>query len=143
MNRLVLLGERLAEERKRKALNQTDFAALGGVSLKTQVLYEKSERVPDASYLAAVAAEGVDILYVVTGELASTGMSPDEQALLAAYRALDVRSKAAAIGAVAGLGQPQVAMPGISVGGSVGQYVGGNQTGAVNIDMSKGRKKRT
>lgn len=141
MNQTVLLGERLSEERKRKALNQTDFAAIGGVTVKTQVLYEKSERVPDASYLAALAAEGVDVLYVLTGERAGASMSPDEQALLSAYRALDARGKVAAIGAVAGLAQPTPG-PSIHVGGSVGQYVGGDQTGHISIDMSKGRKKK-
>ena len=68
MERSVNFGERLADERRRQGLNQTDFAALGGVTVKTQVLYEKSERVPDANYLAAVARHGVDVLYVLTGQ---------------------------------------------------------------------------
>lgn len=136
------MGERLAEERKRKALNQTDFAAIAGVTVKTQVLYEKSERVPDASYLAAVAAEGVDVLYVLTGERASSSMSPDEQALLSAYRALGAQAKVAAIGAVMGLSQP-VQNASVHIGGKVGSFIGGDHTGPVTVDMSKGRKKRS
>jgi hypothetical protein len=35
------------------------------------------------------------------------------------------------------------AAPSIRVGGNVGQYFEGDQTGDVKIDMSKGRKKRS
>lgn len=61
------IGERLKEERERLGLNQTDFAALAGASKNTQYNYEKGERSPDSNYLAAAAAQGVDVLYVITG----------------------------------------------------------------------------
>lgn len=61
------IGERLKEERERLGLNQTDFAAMAGASKNTQYNYEKGERSPDANYLAAAAAQGVDVLYVITG----------------------------------------------------------------------------
>ncbi|MDL5599337.1 helix-turn-helix transcriptional regulator [Bacillus subtilis] len=62
------IGDRLKEERERLGLNQTEFAAKAGASKNSQYNYEKGERSPDATYLAAVSEQGVDVLYVVTGE---------------------------------------------------------------------------
>ncbi|AZD85656.1 MULTISPECIES: helix-turn-helix domain-containing protein [Pseudomonas] len=61
------IGDRLKEERERLGGNQTEFAAMAGASKNSQYNYEKGERSPDATYLAAVAEKGVDVLYVVTG----------------------------------------------------------------------------
>ena len=76
-------------ERERLGMNQTDFAASGGVSKVTQFNYESGRRSPDSVYLAAVATLGVDVLYVVTGQHAggNVGLAPDEAALLDNYRA--------------------------------------------------------
>ncbi|NWK44901.1 helix-turn-helix domain-containing protein [Ralstonia pickettii] len=103
MERSVNFGERLADERRRQGLNQTDFAALGGVTVKTQVLYEKSERVPDANYLAAVARHGVDVLYVLTGEHVPSLLSAEEGVVLAGYRELDARGRAGVLALIGGL----------------------------------------
>ena len=62
------IGARLAEERARLGRSQAEFAALAGLSDRAQRLYEKGERHPDTAYLAAIAAAGADVLYVVTGE---------------------------------------------------------------------------
>jgi transcriptional regulator with XRE-family HTH domain len=62
------IGQRLAEERSRVGMNQTDFAARGGVGRASQVNYETDRRSPDADYLAAISALGVDVQYIVTGE---------------------------------------------------------------------------
>jgi len=67
MNQSVSFGDRLREERVRLRLNQTKFGELGGVSKKTQMLYESSERSPDATYLSAIADADVDVSYVLTG----------------------------------------------------------------------------
>ncbi|EPJ2923255.1 helix-turn-helix domain-containing protein [Pseudomonas aeruginosa] len=48
-------------------MNQTDFAAQLNVSKNSQYNYEKGERSPDALYLSAADAFGVDVLYVITG----------------------------------------------------------------------------
>ncbi|GAB0057451.1 hypothetical protein SIID45300_01779 [Candidatus Magnetaquicoccaceae bacterium FCR-1] len=61
------IGDRILEERKRLKMNQTDFAAIGGVVLNTQFTYEKNTRIPDATYLASIAAAGVDVNYILTG----------------------------------------------------------------------------
>lgn len=66
--RLSTIGERLRQERDRLGLNQTAFAEVGGVQKRAQINYEKDERYPDAGYLAAIAAAGVDVLYVLTGQ---------------------------------------------------------------------------
>lgn len=62
---MVSFCERLRAERTRLGLNQTDFAALAGVTKKTQMLYEAGERVPDANYLAAITAAGADLGFII------------------------------------------------------------------------------
>lgn len=61
------IGERLREERKRLAMDQATFGAIGGVKALAQHTYESGKRSPDARYLEAVAAAGADVLYIVTG----------------------------------------------------------------------------
>lgn len=88
---MLNIGERLKEERVRLGYNQADFAAVAGVAKTSQFNYEKGERSPDAEYLAAAAAIGLDVLYVVTGvrtPLPVEGFSADEVALVAQYRQL-------------------------------------------------------
>ncbi len=92
------LGDRLKEERERLGANQTDFAALAGVSKNSQFNYEKGDRSPDATYLEAIAAAGVDVLYVVTGHragLSEAGLAEDESTLLNHYRAMPESDRAA------------------------------------------------
>lgn len=60
-------GDRLRSERERLGLNQTEFGQLGGVKKLAQINYEKGDRQPDAAYLAAIAAAGADVLYILTG----------------------------------------------------------------------------
>lgn len=67
MGSFLRIGASLVEERKRLGLSQTEFAAIPGVTRKTLFGYETGERVPDAAALAAWAAIGVDIAYVITG----------------------------------------------------------------------------
>ncbi|WP_431483706.1 helix-turn-helix domain-containing protein [Pseudomonas solani] len=87
----MTIGDRLKEERSRLGFNQTDLAAVGGVGKTTQINYEKGAGCPDASYLAAVAEKGVDVLYVLTGERrpsSAEGISAEEIALVMAYRSM-------------------------------------------------------
>lgn len=63
----VSISERLKEERELTGFNQTKFGEIGGVTKKTQMLYESGERSPDAVYLRGVAQIGVDVQYVLTG----------------------------------------------------------------------------
>ncbi len=61
------IGDRLREERERLGLNQKKMGLIGGVSYKTQGLYENNKRYPDADYLASISHDA-DILYILTGE---------------------------------------------------------------------------
>ena len=76
MSVFLPIGERLREERERLGLNQTDFAAVGGIGRKTQFNYESGERAPDGAYLAAIAAAGADVLYILTGQRTGGASAP-------------------------------------------------------------------
>jgi len=76
------IGSRLREERQRLALNQTDFASLGGCSKHSQIDWEANTASPNAKYLSAVAAAGADVLYIVTGERKSASPAAFQPAKL-------------------------------------------------------------
>lgn len=94
------LCDRLREVRKEMGLSQTEFAAIGGVMLNSQGLYERGKRSPDTAYLERIAAAGADVVYILTGVRASdltpppppplpltlTPLSPEEKALLDNFR---------------------------------------------------------
>lgn len=93
------IGDRLREERERLDLNQTQFAERAGTTRKTQFNYESNARRPDADYLAALAAAGVDVLYVLTGQRVHApppALSREETALLDNYRHADDEGREAA-----------------------------------------------
>ncbi|WP_219136391.1 helix-turn-helix domain-containing protein [Janthinobacterium sp. UMAB-60] len=141
--------DRLKEERKRLGLNQDEFAALGGVKKGAQFNYENGSRSPDADYLAAVAAAGVDVLYLLTGQVSATGLPDDESELLIGYRKLDLRGKARVLGVVEGVTE---SLPSKSPSkaverntqmvfhGKVGQQIHGDITAPQTINV--GRKKK-
>lgn len=83
------IGARLKKIRVKSGLSQTDFAAQFGVSRATQTNYETDKNPPDAGYLAAMHEAGHDITYVVTGQLQSDALSPDETALVHMFRRVD------------------------------------------------------
>lgn len=98
------LGARLRLVREGLALSQAAFATLGGVAKRAQVYYEQGERVPDAAYLARIAAAGCDVLYVLTGQRSqgpppnhstSNDLRPEHAALIANYDALAPDDQAA------------------------------------------------
>lgn len=122
MNQSVSFGERLREERLRLDLSQAAFGAAGGVTKKTQMLYESGDRSPDSVYLAAIAAAGVDLQYVLLGmrspkEPQRSGitlheedvavLTPDETALLDSYRHAPPEGKAALKAVCAALEKPK------------------------------------
>jgi transcriptional regulator with XRE-family HTH domain len=85
---LATFGGRLRAERERLGLNQRDFAALAGNSKETQVNYEAERRSPDARAMMAWAAQGVDVLFVLTGRRAPDPVAPmDHDALWAGIEA--------------------------------------------------------
>ena len=89
MNQSVSIGSRLKEERLRLELTQTQLGDAGGITKKTQMLYESGERHPDAWYLWAIAAVGADVRYIITGGRDGPPpetLSADERYLLERYR---------------------------------------------------------
>ena len=111
----MTISKRLLEERKRLKMNQTDFAEKAGTTKKSQIEYEK-ERLPAfATYLAAIAAVGVDVQYVLTGQRsADPVLTPKERLLLAAWKAASPELQTAVL-AVLATGQSGVG--GVNVGG--------------------------
>lgn len=141
MEQMVSIGMRLREERQRLDVNQTQLGECGGVTKKTQKLYEAGERFPDATYLAAIAKAGADIQYIVIGVHSDAALTPDERELLALYRAAPLAGKMAAVGALQGAigsssGPKKV---GTIIHGEVGQQVGKN-TGRIKITMGEKKK---
>lgn len=64
-------GSRLREEREKLHLSQTELANQLGIHRNTQARYESGQREPDAGYLEAVRAAGVDVEYVINGSVGS------------------------------------------------------------------------
>lgn len=61
------IGTRLHEERQRLGYTLQEMATAGGVTWQEQRTYERGEDLPLADYLAGIAAQGVDVIYVITG----------------------------------------------------------------------------
>lgn len=81
-------GGRLAEERKRLGFKQAEFAALVGVDVPKQSLYENDKRELRAPYLSRIAAAKVDVGYVLTGRRSEHALDDEATALLCAYLVL-------------------------------------------------------
>jgi len=62
------IGERLKKERVRLGLNQSEFAEIAGVSVRSQIDWEKSNSFPNAKALAAFAEKKADVQYILTGK---------------------------------------------------------------------------
>lgn len=62
------ISERLREVREALRMSQFELAAHCGITARTQRNYESGVRTPVASYLAAIADAGGDVLYILTGK---------------------------------------------------------------------------
>jgi transcriptional regulator with XRE-family HTH domain len=97
---MSVIGSRLREERERLHLSQGNFGEIGGVKANAQGKYESGERFPDAEYLAAVSAAGVDVLYVLTGTRTPKpvdGLSVAEEKVLDNYRSIPEEDQASVL----------------------------------------------
>ena len=134
--------ERLREIRKGMNLTQADFGALAGVTVTAQLNYEKGTRNPDTAYLERLAAHGVDVVYLLTGERIPRGaaaLSEAEAALIARYRS----GSPALRGYLQELGQaPASGSNAVTIGGDVGQAVAGDQTVTAPVTFSVGGKSK-
>jgi transcriptional regulator with XRE-family HTH domain len=106
-----ILGQRLRAERERLGLSQTAFGEIGGVQKRAQINYEAGERQPDAAYLAAIAAAGADVLYILTGQRSGSASvappSPRQAALLDNFEHLSEDDKRALERTASALAQSQ------------------------------------
>lgn len=76
---MTTIGQRLREERERLGYSQPAFGALGGKSKQTVIQWEAGEQFPNGAFLAAAAAHGADVQYILTGRHGAPAMSADEE----------------------------------------------------------------
>lgn len=122
------IGARIREERERLAFTQAGFAALASSSKRTQLNYEQDLATPNALTLGVWASVGLDVLYVVTGQRTGGAPvappTPEEQLLLAFWRAASKEVRRAALGALVGAEFPPQQLPiGRSEHGNLGRRV--------------------
>lgn len=67
MNYRESLGKRLADERKRLGMTQSQLADACGIAHSTQYLYERGDRSPNPDYLHIAKELGMNIFYVLEG----------------------------------------------------------------------------
>ena len=94
-HRMLTIGSRLTEERKRLSLTMTAFGQIGGVTGTSQKNYEEGIRYPSAEYLEKLYDAGVDIMYVITGrrDTRNETLTSLEDELIVAYRCLNETRK--------------------------------------------------
>lgn len=74
----ISIGGRLREQRELMGKSQTEFASIAvaagvpGATRQSQAKYEKGLASASAAYLAALATQGVDVLYILTGQRSAT-----------------------------------------------------------------------
>lgn len=135
-------GVRIKEERKRIGMNQTDFAAAGGVQKRAQVSYEQDERTPNIEYLALLSKIGVDVVYLLTGDLGAAALAEREKLLVTGFRALDERGQAGVLALVGGMAPAESKAKAV-FHGTVGQVIKGDITSpqTFNFGVSESKKK--
>ena len=108
---------RLKEERKRLKITQKKLAEAVGITEQAQVSYEKGRQPQFSGYLEALAREGLDVAYILTGERGGAVLSPEERELLRLYRS--------AIAALTAGGQPGTPRQSVTIGGNNNGYIVG------------------
>lgn len=134
----MTIGQRLREERERLGMSQPNFAAIAGTTKQTLFSWETGKTAPDGFQMAALAAQGVDVLYILTGERnpAMPATDPAEQVLLDSYRRCGAQAKQNLIQTAAllsaGLGSSAMATPAPSSKSRTRSAAGGR--GSIRID---------
>lgn len=114
-----MLGNRLREERDRVGMTQPVFAEAAGAKKRTLIDWEKGVSSPTATQLEALAAIGVDVLYVLTGRRApaANGLAVSEPGpvghltlpelgLIKGWRQLDAKGRRAVLAMIEALAKP-------------------------------------
>lgn len=111
MEIFISIGERLKEEREAMGKTQSDFAEIAaaagvpGATRQSQAKYEKGLASPSAAYLSAIAMQGVDVRYVLTGEREGPPplvLTAEEKTLLSYFQSASAEIRKAALGALIG-----------------------------------------
>lgn len=152
----VCIGARLKEIREALALSQTEFAQIAGnagvpgATRQSQAKYEKGLATPSAAYLAAIAAAGADVLYILTGQRTEgTASDPAEQVLLDSYRRCKPDAKANLIQTAALLSagidaatpkRASASSSGVQVGNLTSTHDGAVQVGYAGGNVRVGKK---
>lgn len=114
----MTIGARLREERSRLGVSQTELAVACGIAKNTQLNYEKDERSPDAKYLTAAEALGMDVYYVLIGKrlpISSDQLSPFEIEMLSYLKDLsdyDKETLRRMATAMVSVGKSSISVPG-------------------------------
>ena len=141
-----MLGNRLREERDRVGMTQPVFAEAAGAKKRTLIDWEKGVSSPTATQLEALAAIGVDVLYVLTGRRApaATGLGVSEPGtvghltlpelgLIKGWRQLDAKGRQAVLAMREALTQGALGKPpGAAVQTVAGRDVKQITTGDIN-----------
>lgn len=137
MEIFISIGERLKGEREAMGKTQSDFAEIAaaagvpGATRQSQAKYEKGIASPSAAYLSAMALQGVDVHYVLTGERDRAQPAPtltaEEQTMLGYFREASKEVRRAALGALLGASAPAAS----HIGGTHSQHSSG--PGAMHI----------
>ncbi len=125
-------------------MSQTDIALIAeaagvpGATRQSQARYEKGTQVPSAAYLAALAASGIDVLYILTGQRgAAVPLPPDVALLVERYRASPRELRDAALRVLLGGDAPE------SRGHQVKQKVSGNANQVVGFNAGVVNEKKS
>lgn len=92
------ISARLQQERKRLGLTQDATAAALGVTKRSVINWEGGSALPGAEALAAYAAAGADVLYILTGQRSqpvppTATLPPRQRALLDNFEHTDEEGK--------------------------------------------------
>lgn len=89
-----IIASRLFEERQRLGLKKGEMATAGGIANSTYTNYEEGARAPDGEFLAAIAAAGADVQYILTGTRTQPAQLNERQkALLDNYEHTDEQGR--------------------------------------------------
>lgn len=134
-----MLGSRLKEERERLGWTQTGLAELCGAHKRTVITWESGSTSPSGQQLAALAAAGADVLYIVTGERNVATLTTEERLLVERYRAAGAELRQALLRLVVSQDHPPQGVHQRVVAKSPGTQVAGRDI--TTIQTTKGRKK--
>lgn len=95
---------RLKEERERLGLSQVALGEICGAGRTTVVAWESGKTAPDLAQTAVLAANGMDVLYILTGERhENVARGSVELSVLQRFRVLEVPQRFAVVKLLAAL----------------------------------------